>query len=204
MGTELQMLAWAIVLGLAQLAIAATATTGQRGLMWGAGARDGDPPPVNALAARLDRAFRNFLETFGFFAAAVLLLHATGRGNTSSAMGAQLYFWARVKPSTTAFLRSRASPRARPSPSASARVCRRSCCTITVVFAPAGWNFTSTGVPGAASAWVQSSLMVLFGVNFFTVARLPSALASVAPSFSSNWCLGPSQRSSALALAKAP
>ena len=96
MSTELQMLVWAIVLGLAQLAIAATANTGQRGLAWGAGARDGEPPPVSALAARLDRAFKNFLETFGFFAAAVLLLHVTGRGNANSAMGAQLYFWARV------------------------------------------------------------------------------------------------------------
>lgn len=96
MSTEMQMLVWSIVLGLAQLAIAASFNTGQRGLAWGVGARDGDPPPVSAVAARLDRAFKNFLETFGFFAAAVLLLHATGRGNANSAMGAQLYFWARV------------------------------------------------------------------------------------------------------------
>jgi uncharacterized MAPEG superfamily protein len=96
MGIELQMLLWAIVLGLAQLTIAATFTTGQRGLMWGAGARDGEAPPVSPVAARFDRAFKNFLETFGFFAVAVLLLHATGKANEQTAMGAQLYFWARV------------------------------------------------------------------------------------------------------------
>ena len=96
MGTELEMLLWATVLGLVQLAIAASLNTGQRGLMWGAGARDGEAPPVSAVAARVDRAFKNFLETFGFFAVGVLLLHATGKANAQSAMGAQLYFWARV------------------------------------------------------------------------------------------------------------
>ena len=39
MGTELQMLAWAIVLGLAQLAIAAALGTRDRGLGWNVGAR---------------------------------------------------------------------------------------------------------------------------------------------------------------------
>ena len=96
MGTELQMLLWAVLLGLAQLAIYATANTTQRGFDWGVGARDGEPAPVSPLAARLERAFKNFLETFGFFAVAVLLLHATGKANAQSAMGAQLYFWARV------------------------------------------------------------------------------------------------------------
>jgi uncharacterized MAPEG superfamily protein len=96
MGAELQMLLWALLLGLVQLAIAASLNTGQRGLAWGAGARDGEPPPVGVLAARLERAFRNFLETFGFFAVGVLLLHATGKADAQSALGAQLYFWARV------------------------------------------------------------------------------------------------------------
>jgi len=96
MGTELQMLMWATLLGLAQLALAATLNTGQRGFAWGVGARDGEPAAVSPMAARIDRAFKNFLETYGFFAVAVLLLHATGKANAQSAMGAQLYFWARV------------------------------------------------------------------------------------------------------------
>jgi uncharacterized MAPEG superfamily protein len=96
MATEMEMLLWATVLGLVQLTIAATLNTGQRGLTWGAGARDGEAPPVSPVAARVDRAFKNFLETYGFFAVAVLLLHATGKGGETSAMGAQLSFWARV------------------------------------------------------------------------------------------------------------
>jgi uncharacterized MAPEG superfamily protein len=96
MGTELQMLLWATLLGLAQLAIYATANTVQRGFAWGVGARDGEPPAVSPVAQRLERAFRNFIETYGFFAVAVLLLHLAGRENAVSAMGAQLYFWARV------------------------------------------------------------------------------------------------------------
>jgi len=96
MGTELQMLMWATLLGLAQLAIYATANTMQRGFAWGVGARDGEPPAVSPLAQRLERAFKNFLETYGFFAVAVLLLHLSGKENAHSAMGAQVYFWARV------------------------------------------------------------------------------------------------------------
>jgi uncharacterized MAPEG superfamily protein len=96
MGTELQMLMWATLLGLAQLAIYATANTMQRGFSWGVGARDRDPPAVSPVAQRLERAFKNFVETYGFFAVAVLLLHLAGKENAQSAMGAQVYFWARV------------------------------------------------------------------------------------------------------------
>ena len=96
MGTELQMLMWATLLGLAQVAMYATANTMQRGFSWGVGARDGEPPAVSPVAQRLERACRNFLETYGFFAVAVLLLHATGKENAQSALGAQIYFWARV------------------------------------------------------------------------------------------------------------
>lgn len=93
---ELQMLAWAVVLGLVQLAVAASLSTQQRGLMWNAGPRDGEPKPLTGVAARMDRALKNFLETFPFFAVAVLAVLVTGRSNGDTAMGAQLYFWARV------------------------------------------------------------------------------------------------------------
>ena len=48
------------------------------------------------IGARLDRAYRNFLETFVFFAAAVLLAHALGKSTHNSALGAEIYLWARV------------------------------------------------------------------------------------------------------------
>jgi uncharacterized MAPEG superfamily protein len=96
MGMELKMLAWSIVLGLVQIAIAASMNTSQRGFAWGAGARDGTPAEVTPLAGRLSRASANFLETFPLFAAAVLAVVAMGAGSERTALGAQLYFWARV------------------------------------------------------------------------------------------------------------
>jgi uncharacterized MAPEG superfamily protein len=93
---EIQMLCWSIVLGLVQLVLATSAATLQQGLGYNVGSRDGAPPPVGPVAARLARAFRNFMETFVFFAAAILAIATLGRHNDQSAMGAQLYFWARL------------------------------------------------------------------------------------------------------------
>ena len=46
--------------------------------------------------SRVDRASRNYLETFAFFAAAVLVVVVGQRTNAQTALGAQLYVWARV------------------------------------------------------------------------------------------------------------
>lgn len=96
MGIELQMLLWSVVLGLVQIALAATLSTGQRGLGWNAGPRDGDAKPLTGAAGRLDRASRNFLETFPFFAAGVLMLAWLDLETAQTALGAQVYFWSRV------------------------------------------------------------------------------------------------------------
>lgn len=96
MTTEIQMLAWSIALGLVHLLIGAALMTRQRGLKWDVSARDGEPTPLTGVAARIDRGWRNFLETFGFFAAAVLAVVLTGRADAETALGAQLYFWARL------------------------------------------------------------------------------------------------------------
>lgn len=74
MPIELQMLGWSAALGLAYVLIAAGFSTYQRDLKWNAGNRDGEPKPLTGMAARVDRASRNFLETFAFFAAAVLIV----------------------------------------------------------------------------------------------------------------------------------
>lgn len=96
MTIELQMLAWAIALGLVHILVAAALSTQQRGLRWNAGARDGVATPLTGVAGRVDRALSNFLETFPFFAAAVLAVVATQRTGTDTALGVQLYFWARL------------------------------------------------------------------------------------------------------------
>jgi uncharacterized MAPEG superfamily protein len=96
MNTELQMLVWSVVLGLAQIMFAATLGTMQRGPAWNVGARDEIMPPLTGMAGRADRALWNFLETFPFFAVAVLAVIATQRSNAHTVLGAQLYFWARL------------------------------------------------------------------------------------------------------------
>lgn len=96
MTTEIQMLAWAIVLGLLHVVLTVVLATFDKGLKWNLGARDSEGPPASAIAARINRGLRNFLETFPFFAAAVLAVVVTGRADAISALGAQLYFWARL------------------------------------------------------------------------------------------------------------
>lgn len=95
MGIELKFLVWAIVLGLVQLLLADALVTRQRGLAWNTGPRDSSPP-LTGVAGRSERAYRNFLETFPFFAAAVLAVTVAGRADENSALGVQLYLWARV------------------------------------------------------------------------------------------------------------
>jgi uncharacterized MAPEG superfamily protein len=93
---EIRILAWCIVLGLIHVFVAAGFATQQRGLKWNASNRDGEPKPLIGAAARACRANLNFLETFGFFAAAVLAVVATQRTTPDTAVGVELYFWARV------------------------------------------------------------------------------------------------------------
>jgi uncharacterized MAPEG superfamily protein len=96
MSVEIKMLGWSVILGLIYVLVAATFATQQRGLKWNAGNRDGEVKPLTGVAARAARANANFLETFGFFAALVLALMVTHQGTAHTALGAQLYLWARV------------------------------------------------------------------------------------------------------------
>src|SRR5262249_59877374 len=59
------------------------------------GNRD-DPPPLPAWAWRADRAHRNMLENFPHFAALVLLTNLAGLANPLTALGATIFFWARL------------------------------------------------------------------------------------------------------------
>ncbi len=95
MSTELRILGWSIVLGLVQILVQAHSASLQVGYRWAAAAREARPP-LTGVAGRLERALRNFLETFPLFAAAVLAVHVAGREGTLSATGAKLYLAARV------------------------------------------------------------------------------------------------------------
>jgi uncharacterized MAPEG superfamily protein len=96
MTTELLMLALSVVLGFVHIIVSATATTSQYGSKWNLSARDDEMPPLKGIAGRLQRALHNFLETFPFFAVAVLIADATNRHNWLALWGSQIYFYARV------------------------------------------------------------------------------------------------------------
>lgn len=76
--------------------MASHAASRQRGYRWTASARDGEVALLTGIAGRLERALRNFLETFPVFVAAVLLVHVLGHSGALSKWGAVLYFAARV------------------------------------------------------------------------------------------------------------
>ena len=53
-------------------------------------------PPLRGLANRVHQATTNFLETFPFFAALVLVAHVSQHHSVLTFWGAHLYFWARL------------------------------------------------------------------------------------------------------------
>jgi uncharacterized MAPEG superfamily protein len=94
--TEFTMLWASAMLAFVYLLAAAVTSVGQRGMSWALGPRDETPAAINALGGRFDRAWKNFLETFPLFAAAVLLEAQVTPDSDLAALGAQLYFWGRV------------------------------------------------------------------------------------------------------------
>lgn len=95
MPIELQVLAWTVVLGLAHVVVGAQLATMQNGLKWNASARD-QSKPLHGVAARVDRALKNYLETYAFFAAAVLAVVLAQRTSDTTATAAWTYLIARV------------------------------------------------------------------------------------------------------------
>ncbi|HXC57044.1 MAG TPA: MAPEG family protein [Rhizomicrobium sp.] len=93
---EMEMLWLSIALGIVQLLLAVLFSVGGRGLPWGVGPRDQPAPPLGTFGGRIERAFRNFVETFVFFLGAVLIANSLGKHTAMSALGAEVYFWSRV------------------------------------------------------------------------------------------------------------
>jgi uncharacterized MAPEG superfamily protein len=93
---ELKLLMAAVIIGLLQIVWAAVAGSGgERNLPWLLGPRD-EPKPVGVVAARLDRALANFLQTFPLFAAALLACDFAGKFGTLTYWGAILYVVGRL------------------------------------------------------------------------------------------------------------
>jgi uncharacterized MAPEG superfamily protein len=93
---EMHYLFWAIVLGLVQLLLAILSNVSGHGTGWALGPRDDGRPALPKYRGRIERAWFNFVETFPFFAAAVLAASALNMQSATTALGAALYFWARV------------------------------------------------------------------------------------------------------------
>lgn len=95
MSIDLWMLFGAVILGLVHLGAASMAFKAQVGNAYTVGARDEGKQPAR-VAGRLERAQRNFGETFPLFVAVVLAVHVTGKANGWSAIGAELYLCGRI------------------------------------------------------------------------------------------------------------
>jgi uncharacterized MAPEG superfamily protein len=95
MPTDLTLLVWAVALTLVQSVIAVLGAQMQVGLPALAGNRE-NLPPITGWAGRAARAHRNMLENLVLFAALVLVAHAAGKANGTTALGSELFFWARL------------------------------------------------------------------------------------------------------------
>ena len=93
---EIILLACAVALVFVQIVMQALAGTLANGIVYAMGPQDAGKQPGSVYAGRITRALRNILETFPLFAACVLGVVLTGRVSASTALGAQLYIWARL------------------------------------------------------------------------------------------------------------
>jgi uncharacterized MAPEG superfamily protein len=96
MTIELRFLVASVILGLVHLIAASHLISFQHGYRWTASDREKAMPPLRGLANRVDQATTNFLETFPFFAALVLIAHITDHHSALTLWGAHLYFWGRI------------------------------------------------------------------------------------------------------------
>ncbi|CAN7323224.1 MAPEG family protein [Phenylobacterium sp. LjRoot219] len=92
---ELKLLGIAVVIGLVQLLWATAVARRDQDPKWVLGAQD-DKKPLGVQAARLDRAFRNFMETFPLFATAVIVADLMGKFGALTLWGSGLYVAARA------------------------------------------------------------------------------------------------------------
>lgn len=92
---ELKLLGCAILVGVVQLIWAAGAARRQQNMQWASGPRD-ESMPLTGVAGRLDRAFKNYMETFPLFAAAVIAVYLAAKLGPLTVWGCGLYVAARA------------------------------------------------------------------------------------------------------------
>ncbi len=95
MSPDLKYLLYSVILAFVQVVIAAAAANQQVGLPTLAGNREG-LPELAGVAGRAKRAHHNMIENMVLFSALVLIAAVAGKANATTAMGALIFFWARV------------------------------------------------------------------------------------------------------------
>lgn len=95
MTPDLTYLVLSAVLCLLQAVVAVLGAMLVVGLPALAGNRD-DLPAIEGWAGRARRAHQNMLENLVLFAILVLVAHVARRANATTALGAMIFFWARV------------------------------------------------------------------------------------------------------------
>lgn len=95
MSVELLMLLYSALLLLAIILVQAALGISQNGLMAQAGSRDNLPEPT-VLRQRLQRLSANMQENLVIFTVVVLVASAAGVSNDATALGASVFFYARV------------------------------------------------------------------------------------------------------------
>jgi uncharacterized MAPEG superfamily protein len=95
MSPDLKYLLLSTILCFVQVLIAATGANQQVGLPTLAGNREG-LSELKGWAGRAKRAHLNMVENLVLFAALVLIAAASGKANATTAMGAMIFFWARL------------------------------------------------------------------------------------------------------------
>jgi uncharacterized MAPEG superfamily protein len=95
MTPDLTYLAWAVALAILQVVLSVVGAMTQFPLPVLVGNRE---PPVDGRGwvGRAQRAHRNMIENLVLFAALVLVAHVSGQANATTAMGAALFFYARL------------------------------------------------------------------------------------------------------------
>ena len=96
MTIELALLAASVLLGIVHIITVSHLKSWQRGDRWTASSREQNGAPLTGVAGRVERALRNYLETFPFFAAAILVVTVTNTHSWLTVWGAQFYFWGRI------------------------------------------------------------------------------------------------------------
>jgi len=95
MSPDLKYLLFSVILAFVQVLIAAGAASQQVGLATLAGNREG-VPVLTGIAGRARRAHLNMIENIVLFAALVLIAAVAGKANATTALGATIFFWARL------------------------------------------------------------------------------------------------------------